>query len=90
MPSTPSPADRRAAERFIVETYDMDPEVSRQWLATHRPDLVRQAAVAEMQKRQDREFRAALARSKRADRRIVDIIETLLPAIRKQLAEHLS
>lgn len=81
----PSPADIAAAERLVVEIYDNDPEVSRRWIPTHRPALVRQFATAEMQKRQDREFRAALARSKRADKRSLNIIDKDLPTIRGEL-----
>lgn len=40
------PAETLLAERFVRETYDNDPAVSRRWLATHRANLVRYAADA--------------------------------------------
>jgi hypothetical protein len=54
----PNEADRAAGEAFVAETYDADPAICRTWLANHRADLVRWAAVAAMQKRQDAEFKA--------------------------------
>ena len=53
----PSQADRQAAEAFVRDVYDNDPAISRAWLAQHRDNLVRMAAVAEMQRRQDAEIR---------------------------------
>lgn len=56
MAPTPSTADREAAEAFVREAYDSDASVCRTWLANWRSDLVRQAAIAEMQKREHNEM----------------------------------
>lgn len=47
----PSMEDYAAAERFIAETYDADPEVSREWLASNRTALVKRTADWTMQDR---------------------------------------
>lgn len=48
-------ADLSEATRFIDEVYG--PTVCPVYLANHRASLIREAAVAEMQKRQAREYR---------------------------------
>lgn len=62
----PNAADLADAERFIAEAYDADPKVCRTWLAEHRAELRRQAAVAAMQKRMHLEQKAAFAPERRA------------------------
>lgn len=53
---TPNASDKAEALRFLA-SYDADP----QWLANHREGILRQAAVAAMQKRLAGEWLAARA-----------------------------
>jgi hypothetical protein len=64
----PSTEDRLRAEAFVTVEYDENETICRAWLARHRPDLVRHAAVAEMQKRQHAEFKARHAIREAIDR----------------------
>jgi hypothetical protein len=71
----PSAEDWERATAFVDgEGFkDCRPE----WLAQHRDKLIRQSAVAERAKRQDREFHAAVAKSARADERCLAAVEEL-------------
>ena len=86
----PNAADYERAERFVAETWDNDPSVSPLWLETKRAGAVKQAAMLEMGKRQEREFKAAMRKSASADKRAVRIVEKELPAVRDELRKILA
>lgn len=59
------PTDRIEAERFIRETYEDNPKISRVWLANNRDQLLRYAMQAVKQKREHLEHKAEAHRSTR-------------------------
>lgn len=65
----PTPADFTQAEAMFRDTWERDPEVSRQWIAMHRDNSIYKLAVAFMAQRQHAEWKQGFAVEARKERR---------------------